>query len=177
MKIMVFTEGTIIMHRGGIGHSRKEISRQVVENESTIHDWDSYVPIGNAVDKLRAWQDRGAEVVYLTSRTVPGEVESIRKVLKKYRFPQGQLLHRNENKQYKDVAEEITPDVLVEDDCGSIGGIEEMTITHVKPEIREKITSVPVKEFGGINHLPDDIGELVNSEWAVDTEKIENREL
>ena len=160
MKIMVFTEGTIIMHRGGINHSREEISRQVVEKEKTLYDWDSYVPVGNSVDKLCAWYDHGAEIVYLTSRTIPDEIESIRRVLSKYRFPQGLLLCRSENKHYKDVAEEINPDVLVEDNCESIGGIEEMTITHVKPEIRGKIISIPVKEFGGIDHLPDDINEL-----------------
>jgi hypothetical protein len=160
MKIMVFTEGTIIMHQGRIGHSREEISRQVVENERTLYDWDSYIPIGNAVDKLRAWCNRGAEIVYLTSRSIPVEIESIRGVLSKYQFPQGRLMYRDENKEYKDLAEEITPDILVEDDCESIGGIDEMTITHVKPEIRGKITSIPVMEFRGIDHLPDDIDEL-----------------
>jgi hypothetical protein len=169
MKIMVFTEGTIIMHRGGIGYNREEISRQVVENERTLYDWDSYVPIGNAVEKLRAWYNYGAEILYLTSRTIPGEIESIREVLSRYQFPQGSLLYRDENTQYKDLAEEITPDILVEDDCESIGGIEHMTITRVKSETREKITSIPVVEFGGIDHLPDDINELIHYEQVAGT--------
>jgi len=32
-----------------------------------------------------------------------------------------------------------------------------MTITHVKPEIKKKIKSISVKEFGGIDYLPDEI--------------------
>jgi hypothetical protein len=161
MKIMVFTEGTIIMHRGGIGYTREEISRQVVEKEKSIFDWPSYVPISNAVKKLKIWKNQGAEILYLTSRTRPDEVEGIRGVLKKYDFPVGQLLFRQEGQQYKDVAGNIIPDVLVEDDCESIGGIGEMTITLVKPEIRESIKSITVKEFGGIDHLPDEIGALI----------------
>ena len=156
MKILVFTEGTIIMHHGGIGHTREEIVRQVEEGEKTIHDWASYVPIGGAVTKLEIWQKQGAEILYLTSRTESGEVQSIESVLRKYEFP-GHLLFCRAGEQYNDVAEKVIPDVFVEDDCESIGGIDEMTISHVDPEIRKRIKSIPVREFGGIDHLPDDI--------------------
>jgi hypothetical protein len=47
----------------------------------------------------------------------------------------------------------MTVKVLVED---------EMTITNVRPEIKRKIKSVPVKEFGGIDHLPDQLSALLN---------------
>lgn len=161
MRIMVFTEGTIIIHRGGIGRTREEITKQVEEKENTIYDWASYVPVGSAVTKLRTWENQGAEILYLTSRTKPDEVESIEGVLKKHGFPDGQLLFRREAEQYKDVAERVIPDILIEDDCESIGGIDEMTITHVKPEIRERIKSIPVKEFGGIDHLPDEVTALM----------------
>ena len=53
------------------------------------------------------------------------------------------------------------PDILIEDDCESIGGEKEMTITFIKPEVRQKIKSVVIKEFGGIDYLPDDFQELV----------------
>jgi len=149
------------MHRGGIGRTREEIARQVEEKEQTIYDWASYVPVSSAVAKLKTWKNQGAEILYLTSRKRPDEVASIEGVLKKHGFPVGQLLFRRENQQYKDVAERAMPDVLVEDDCESIGGTDEMTITHVKPEIRERIKSIPVKEFGGIDHLPDEITALV----------------
>lgn len=54
------------------------------------------------------------------------------------------------------------PDILIEDDCESIGGEKEMICPHLKPEIRKKIKCITVKEFGGINHLPDKIEELKN---------------
>jgi len=148
------------MHRGGIGHTREEITKQVEDKEKTIYDWASYVPVGSAVAKLKTWKNKGAEILYLTSRTEPDEVESIKGVLKKYGFPAKQLLYRREGQQYKDVAERAMPDILIEDDCESIGGIDEMTITHVKPEIRRRIKSIPIKEFGGIDHLPDEITAL-----------------
>jgi len=82
--------------------------------------------------------------------------------LKKYNFPKGQILYRRNNESYKDVAEKIAPDILIEDDCESISGVKEMTITFVKPEIKQKIKSIIVQEFGGINHLPDNIKNLIS---------------
>ena len=57
------------------------------------------------------------------------------------------------------------PDVLIEDDCESIGGTKEMTITHVNPKLKARITSIPVQEFGGIDHLPNDVSELTCNLW------------
>jgi hypothetical protein len=162
VKILVFTEGTIIMHSGGEKHTSEEISQQVQKKEKTLFDWGSYIPIGQAVEKLRKWSSQGAEIFYLTSRTKPTEIKSIQQVLKKHSFPAGDLLFRKNNQQYKDIAEEVAPDILVEDDCESIGGADEMTITHVRPELRAKIRSVPVKEFGGIDHLSDNITKLLS---------------
>jgi hypothetical protein len=160
MKILIFTEGTIIMHKTAIGHSREEIIKQVKNKQESVHDYKSYIPVGNAVKKLQNWKNDGAEILYLTSRRKPEEIKQIQNVLKKFKFPDGQFLFRRKNEEYKDVAERIIPDILVEDDCESIGGIDEMTITHVKPEIKKKIKSVPIKEFGGIDHLPDKISAL-----------------
>jgi len=87
MRILVFTEGTIIMHRGAAGHARDEIVRQVEENEESVHDFASYFPIGNAVRKLASWERGGAEILYLTSRRKHEEIESIRDVLKECGFP------------------------------------------------------------------------------------------
>jgi hypothetical protein len=160
LNILIFTEGTIIMHPGGIGHNPEEIIGQVKGNEQSIHDWVSYVQIGNAVVKLEMWAAEGAEIIYVTSRTEPSEIKNVGEVLKKHSFPDGRLLYRQGNQQYKDIAEQVAPDILIEDDCRSIGGRDEMMITHVKLEIRRKIKSIPVKEFGGIDHLPDTINEL-----------------
>src|SRR3989338_113867 len=160
MRILIFTEGTIIMHKNAVGHTRYEIVKQIEAKEKSVHDYKSYVSVGNAVKKLQNWKNDGAEILYLTSRRKPEEIQQIQNVLKKFKFPDGQLLFRQKNEEYKHVAERIIPDVLIEDDCESIGGIDEMTITHVKPEIKKKIVSIPIKEFGGIDHLPDKISAL-----------------
>ncbi|MGA9362974.1 MAG: hypothetical protein WBW16_01245 [Bacteroidota bacterium] len=149
------------MHKTAIGHAREEVVKQIWNEQESVHDYKSYVPVGNAVEKVRSWKKDGAEILYLTSRRKPKEINEIKDVLKKYGFPDGQFLFRRKDEEYKDVAEKIIPDVLVEDDCESIGGIDKMTITHVKPEIKKKIKSIPIKEFGGIDHLPDKISALM----------------
>ena len=40
------------MHKGAIGKSRREIIKQVKNNDESVRDYNSYVPIGNAVEKL-----------------------------------------------------------------------------------------------------------------------------
>lgn len=157
MRILIFTEGTILMHESGLGCSREERVRQVVEDDPSTHDFRSYVPIGRAAEKIRIWKNQGCEIQYLTSRTNPSEVNDIKEVLKKNNFPEGPLLFRGENEDYKDIIERNAPDILIEDDCESIGGAQEMTITHIRPEIRRKIKPITVVEFGGIDHLPDDV--------------------
>ena len=128
MKILVFTEGTVIMHRSALGHAPK---------------------------KLRNWQIDGAEIAYLTSRKVLAEVEQIRNVLKEYNFPDGRLFYRHKGERYEDIVERVNPDILVEDDCESIGGASQMIVTHLKPRIRKRTRVVVVKEFVGIDHLAD----------------------
>ncbi len=160
MKILIFTEGTILMHKNAVGHSREEIVKQVEVHEGSVHNYASYVPIGNAVKKLAAWKNQRAEMWYLTSRKNSNEINDIKNILKKYSFPEGQFRFRRENEEYKDVVEKIIPDILIEDDCESIGGEKEMSITNVNPMIRKKIKSIIVKEFEGIDHLPEMIDAL-----------------
>lgn len=144
MKILIFTEGTILKH----------------PSENEIDNFESYIPIGNAVEKIRSWNSQGSEICYLTSRETDKEIDDIKQVLKTNGFPEGELYFRKEGEQYKDVAERVIPDILVEDDCESIGGESEMTYPHIKQELKDKIKSIPVKEFGGIDHLPDSLLEL-----------------
>lgn len=134
MRIMVFTEGTIIMHKNAVGHNREEIVRQVEKEPESVHDYDSYIPVGNAVKKLKLWKNQGAEILYLTSRRKTDEIRQIKNVLKKHGFPDGQLLSRQKD---------------------------EVTITHVRPKIKAKIKSIIVKEFGGIDNLTDKISDLL----------------
>src|SRR3989338_11471552 len=98
MRILIFTEGTIIMHKNAVGHTRNEIVKQskgfLVFREKSVHDYKSYVPIGEAVKKLQNWKKDGAEILYLTSRRKKEEVDQIQNILKKFNFPDGQLLFR-----------------------------------------------------------------------------------
>lgn len=92
----------------------------------------------------------------------PDEAADIKYILEKYNFPDSQnLLFRKQEEQYKDVCERLMPDILIEDDCESIGGEIEMTYPHIRIDLKKKIKSVVVKEFGGIDHLPDNISELL----------------
>ncbi|OGG69409.1 hypothetical protein A3F27_03145 [Candidatus Kaiserbacteria bacterium RIFCSPHIGHO2_12_FULL_53_13] len=161
MKIMVFLEGTVTAHKLSIGHSREEVVEQARNKVVMPSYFAEFIPIGDAVKKIAAWKNQRAEILYLTSRRKAGQVDDVRQVLKRHNFPEGKLLFRQEGEEYKDVAERIVPDVLVEDDCESLGGVDELTITHVKPEIKRLIKSIIVKEFAGIDHLPDNISELM----------------
>jgi len=163
------------MHRSGIGKTRKQIVKQSQDQGEAVRDFASYVPIGNAVTKLQKWVDQGAKASYLSALTenknvrgdeiVGKEGLSIdQKVLDKHGFPRGNVYHRQKGESYAQIAERLSPDVLIEDDCESIGGEKEMTITAVTPEIRKRIKSVVVKEFGGIDNLPDKLNELLEYE-------------
>lgn len=172
----MFTEGTVLTHKRWVGLPREEIVKHVKgwSNLSTeefeefrksgevpglAYFADSF-PIGSAMRKITAWKNQGATILYLTSRRTPEEVQIIRDVLKKYHFPDGELLFREAGEEYKDVAERVLPDIIVEDDCESIGGEEEMTYPRIKTILKARIKSIVVKEFGGIDHLPDDLSSL-----------------
>ncbi|KKU82467.1 MAG: hypothetical protein UY10_C0032G0003 [Microgenomates group bacterium GW2011_GWA2_47_8] len=171
MKILVFLQGTLLMHKSAIGKTREQIIRQVKEQEESVRDFNAYVPIGNAVDKLKKWTKQGAEMFYLSALTEDKKArgdevigrEGLKvdqEILDRYGFPKGQVYHRQKGESYAQIAERIAPDVLIEDDCDSIGGEKEMTITFVNPEIKRRIKLIAIKEFGGIDHLPDDLSEL-----------------
>jgi len=161
MKILIFTEGTILMHNSGIVPNKGKVDwKKFSKRDPSIHDYASYKPVKKAVEKIKKWKDQGAEILYLTSRTKPDEIQAIKNVLKKYDFPKGKLLFCKKDEEYEKVVEKIIPDVLIEDDCESIGGTDELTITHVKPQIKTKIKSIVIPEFGGIDHLLNDIEKL-----------------
>jgi len=184
MKILVFTEGTVIMHKSAENVTREERVEQSrlvgIQREEALLAYNSgfdipttpgspfdsanYVPIGNVVQKLTSWKKQGAAICYLTSRRVRQDIEAIGDVLNRNNFPDSQNLYfRKQGEDYKNVVERITPvpDVLLEDDCESIGGEKEMTYPHLKQELKSKIKSIVVKEFGGIDYLPDNINELM----------------
>jgi len=157
---MVFTEGTIIMHNNAFNKKRKDIIDQVKKRDTSVHDFKTYIPIGNASKKLKLWSTQSIDLIYLTSRKKQNQIDQIRDVLIKYNFPKGKLLFRKQNEEYKDVVEKETPDVLIEDNCESMGGKKEMAITHVRLLIKNKIKSIPIREFEGIDHLPEKVEDL-----------------
>jgi hypothetical protein len=167
LRILVFTEGTLLTG-GNVAHlSREERIRAAQEKIARRTagepiDFRAEVPAGNAVEKLHTWKRQGAEIMYLTSRTRSDEIEAIRYVLNKFGFPAGELFFRQGSEAYKDVAERVLPDVIVEDDCKSIGGEVEMTYPHIQPDIKARIKSIVIPEAGGIDHLPDDVANLMD---------------
>lgn len=145
MKFLVFLHGTVIMHK----------------DKDSVLDYANYVPVGNAAEKLKHWQDQGAEIIYLSSHENRKNLEKDKFVLERFDFPKGEIYWRKNGESYTDIAEQIMPNILIEDDCKSIGGEKEMTYTNIKPELKTKIKQIVVKEFEGIDHLPNNIEELI----------------
>jgi len=182
MTILVFTEGTILVFLSGKNVPREKVVRlsqiaarmKILENmkaaiaiprtslpKGAVYDFVSYIPIGSAVEKLTSWKKQGATIYYLSSRQVKEEINAIKNVLQTYRFPDCQnLSYRKQGEDYKDVAEKLMPDILIEDDCESIGGEKEMTYTHMRDDAKARVHSVTIKEFSGIDDLPDSLSQL-----------------
>jgi hypothetical protein len=163
VRILVFLQGTILMHSGAAGRSREErVAQSRAGLEPSLRDHATYVPIGSAVAKLKSWQRQGARICYLTSSRNAKEIEQDTAVLKHHGFPKGPVLARHQGEQYGDVAGRVLPDVLVEDDCESIG-LDEITYPQIRADLRARIRSVVVPEFDGIDHLPGSLDELLAS--------------
>ncbi|SDM68878.1 hypothetical protein [Acetanaerobacterium elongatum] len=144
VKVLIFTEGTVLGPRNALEHF--SVSR--------------YVPIGCCVSLIRLWQEQGADIQYITSRKSRKAVQGVQALLERYGFAGSRLYFRARGQQYHELVEQIRPDVLIEDDCRSIGGENQMCVTHVAPEIRQTIHSISVPEFQGIDHLPESLMEL-----------------
>jgi hypothetical protein len=151
MRLLVFLHGTTLMHPGAIGRTREERVAQVRAGvDPALHDYAAYVPVEGVVAKLRRWQAQGAEITYLSSHRDPADAV----VLEKHGFPPGRIVARGPGESYGDVAEREIPDVLIEDDCESIGA-GEITYPQIRADVRTRITSIVVPEFGGLDGLPD----------------------
>ncbi|MGH4137091.1 hypothetical protein [Clostridium sp.] len=160
MKILIFLHGTVIMHKNGLGKTREQRVQQVINNDPSLYDFISYIPIGTSDRKLGIWKKQGAEIIYLSSNKNLEDIKKDMFILKKYGFPKEQILFREGNLSYKDIAENIIPDILIEDDCESIGGRIQMVYPNISYSVKNKIKSIIVKEFSGIDNLPSDINEL-----------------
>ena len=142
-KVMIFAEGTILKPKAWL----------------SLYNHNGYIPIGMAVDIIKGWQQQGADITYCTSRRGK-QAEEIAALLVKYGFVGSKLYYREKGQKYKDIIEVVRPDVLIEDDCKSIGGSWQMCITYVQPQIKKTIKSIVVKEFKGIDYLPHIVHEL-----------------
>jgi len=80
-------------------------------------------------------------------------------VLRRHGFPPGRVLARQPGQSYGDLAGDESPDVLIEDDCDSIGA-NQVAYSQIRPELHGRIKSIVVPEFGGIDHLPDGLEDL-----------------
>ncbi|HEX6299661.1 MAG TPA: hypothetical protein VF148_04275 [Acidimicrobiia bacterium] len=148
------------MHASGVGKSRAERVQQVRRGDPHVLDFGSYVAVGDAAMKLNTWSRQGAEIAYLSSHRDESDVARDRTVLLRAGFPDGHVWHRRPGQEYRDVVEDLQPDVLIEDDCESIGGIQEMTYTSLDSATKARLHSIVVPEFGGIDHLPETLGQL-----------------
>lgn len=162
MRLLIFLHGTTIMHPGAVGRTREERVAQVRTGaDPALHDYAAYVPVGGAATKLQRWREQGAQIDYLSSHRNPDDVAKDASVLLRYGFPPGRVLAREPGESYGEVAGRELPDILVEDDCESLNGGGEITYLQIPPELRARIKSIIVPEFGGVDHLPDSLHALL----------------
>jgi hypothetical protein len=154
MRLLIFLHGTVIMHSGAVGRERAERVDQVRAGHPTVGEYATYVPVGGAVAKLERWQDAHAQIDYLSSHREPDDVAKDVLVLRTYAFPLGRVLARRPDESYGELVGHELPDVLIEDDCESIGA-GQISYPQIRPDLRVRIKSIIVPEFGGIDHLPD----------------------
>lgn len=136
MRIMIFIEGTTFYTKPLLFLFSKY----------------GYEPIGNAVEIVNMLYSKGYEI-FLCSYVRKSRYNFIKSVVDFYGMKYTEILCRDKNEQYSEIVERIKPDVLIEDDCKSIGGLKECCITNVKEEIKTNIKSIIVPEFAGIDNV------------------------
>ncbi len=136
MRIMIFIEGTTFYTKPFLFFFSKY----------------GYKPIGNAVRIVNTWYGKGYEV-YLCSYVRKNRYNFIKRVVDFYGMSYTEILCRNKGEAYSEIVEQLKPDILIEDDCKSIGGLKACCITGVKEEIKAGIQSIIVPEFSGIDSI------------------------
>jgi len=167
MRILVFLHGTSIMHAAGLGLGlgREERVRQSRERETSVLDFASldfasYVPTDRAVEKLNSWARHGAQIEYLSSHRTREDVAIDEQVLASHGFPIGPVHWRADAESYEEIVRRVGPDLVVEDDCESIGGAGQTVASKLGGE-QGAVPCCIVPEFGGLGHLPNDPADLV----------------
>lgn len=135
-KIMIFTEGTILKPKNNNFFSRINMT--------------GYVPIKNAIDTLKKWQEEGFEVIYLTSLNSRGAMKMAQHI-DQLGFTGSMVGYRQKNQNYATLIKEELPDILIEDNAKSVGG---HTCYDELPEnVKTSIKHIVVDEFEGIDDV------------------------
>ena len=135
-KIMIFIEGTIFY------------TKPIVH----LFSKKGYIPIGNAVKTINELYNAGNEV-YLISYIKKNRYNYIKSVIDFYEINYTKILCRDKKERYSDLVEKIHPNILIEDNCKSIGGEKHCCITNVSKDIKKTIKSIIVEEFKGIDSI------------------------
>ncbi len=138
-KIMIFTEGTILKPK-------------YVNNLLSRINVMGYVPIKNSIDKLKEWQEEGYEVIYITSLKGRKAMKMAQK-LDELGFIGSMVGYRQKNQDYATLIKEELPDILIEDNCRSIGGEYNMCYNQLTDELKNSIKHIVVEEFEGIDDV------------------------
>jgi hypothetical protein len=160
MKILVALNGTVLTNNLDLMPAGINPSRQDAQPADSLHDLTRYRPAGRASEKLQMWKNQGAEILYLSSRDNFKSVEMDKFLLKHWDFPDGPVFFRHRGETFQDIVEKIVPDILIENDCFSIGGEKAMISTCLPASLKKVIKTIVVKENHGIDHLPDRLPDL-----------------
>ncbi|HET7013186.1 MAG TPA: hypothetical protein VFI65_04715 [Streptosporangiaceae bacterium] len=160
MRIGVFLHGTTIMQAAGADVDREERVRQVVSSDPSIWEFAEYIPTPGTAEKLAAWDRHGASIVYLSAHRQAEYVHADESVIKHHEFPAGPVCAREWGEDYGALVDRLDLDVLVEDDCESIGGVSKTCTFMLSMEARRSVRSIVLPEFLGLGGLPDDPAEL-----------------
>jgi hypothetical protein len=172
VKVLVYLQGTIIMHKSGKDKIPQERRKQVLDkSDETIFDFENYIPINKANDILTKWKMKGIDIVYMSSHRNKKDLNKDIKVLEKYNFPKGEILYRDFFHRYNSLIKKELPDIIIEDDCASIGNwirerykfIPETIVNFLKRremiypcldyKIKQNIKSIVIEEFSGIENI------------------------
>ena len=135
-KIMIFIEGTTFYTKPFLFLFSKR----------------GYIPIGNSIKIINDLYNKGNEI-YLCSYVRKNRYNFIKSIVDYYKINYTEILCRDKKEQYSDLVERIIPDILIEDDCKSIGGEKQWCITNVKEDVKRNIKSIIVEEFNGIDNI------------------------
>ena len=103
MTILIFTEGTVLVHGSAKGKTREKVVQQSKEfgiqmeekslafqntasyriDPGGIQDYQGYIPVHNAVEKIKKWKKQGATIFYLSSSYSLKEKSTFSSIIRK----------------------------------------------------------------------------------------------